>query len=251
MIVAAVPVKDLENAKQRLVPLLSPSERCDLARAMLEDVLAALCGAGLDAVLVVTRDAEVIELACRFAVAILEEVENRGHTEAVALAQRDAARRGARGFLTIPGDVPLVTAEEIRGVTGAAVPGRGAVFVPSRSGFGTNAALLTPPDVMPLKFGEPSFANHLTAARERGVEPTVLRLPGLGLDIDGPDDLPALVAEGGHTRSGRLLSAWGFPRRLTLPPHPTHNPLTFILSPPRGRGQGEGERRKGEGGRVP
>jgi len=68
---------------------------------------------------------------------------------------------------------------------------------------------------MPLKFGEPSFANHLTAARERGVEPTVLRLPGLGLDIDGPDDLAALVAEGTQTRSARLLRAWSFP------PHPT------------------------------
>ena len=28
------------------------------------------------------------------------------------------------------------------------------------------------------------------------------------------------------------------------PPHPTHNPLTFILSPPRGRGQGEGGEEK-------
>ena len=209
MIVAAVPVKDLVNAKQRLVPGLSPSERRNLARAMLEDVLAALGGAGLDAVLLITRDAEVIELARRFAVVILEEIDNRGHTEAVALAQREAVKMGAQVFLTIPGDVPLVTAEEIRAVTGAAVPGRGAVFVPSRSGFGTNAALLTPPDVMPLKFGEPSFANHLTAARERGVEPTVLSLPGLGLDIDGPDDLPALVTEGGHTRSGRLVKTWG------------------------------------------
>jgi 2-phospho-L-lactate guanylyltransferase len=209
MIVAAVPVKDLTNAKQRLVPVLPPSERHDLARAMLEDVLAALCGAGLDAVLVVTRDAEVIELARGLAVAILEEVDNRGHTEAVALAQREAARRGAHGFLTIPGDVPLVTAEEIRAVTQAAGAGRTAVFVPSSSGFGTNAALLTPPDVMPLKFGEPSFANHLTAARERGIEPTVLRLLGLGLDIDGPDDLPALVESGGETCSGRLVKTWG------------------------------------------
>ena len=215
MIVVAVPVKDLGNAKQRLVPALSPSERYLLARAMLEDVLEALCRGGLDAVLVVTRDAEVIELARRFAVAILEEVDNRGHTEAVALAQREAVRMGARAFLTIPGDVPLVTADEIHAVCRAGDPGRRAVFVPSRSGFGTNAALLSSPDVMPLKFGEPSFANHLTAARERGVEPTVLRLPGLGLDIDGPDDLPALLAEGGQARSGRLLRAWSF--ALTLP----------------------------------
>jgi 2-phospho-L-lactate guanylyltransferase len=209
MIVAAVPVKDLSNAKQRLVPVLSPSERSLLARAMLEDVLAALGGAGLDAVLLITRDAEVIELARRFAVVILEEIDNRGHTEAVALAQSEAVKMGAHAFLTIPGDVPLVTTAEIHAICRAADPGRRAVFVPSRSGFGTNAALLTPPDVMPLKFGEPSFANHLTAARERGVEPTVLRQPGLGLDIDGPDDLPALVTEGGHTRSGRLVKTWG------------------------------------------
>ncbi len=46
----AVPVKDLVNAKQRLIPALSPAERRELARAMLEDVLdaaaAALPGVG-------------------------------------------------------------------------------------------------------------------------------------------------------------------------------------------------------------
>lgn len=216
MIVAAVPVKDLVNAKQRLISVLSPVERRELARAMLEDVLTTLAEPGADLVLVVTRDPEVIELARRFAVTILDEAENRGHTEAVALAQRQAARMGADGFLTIPGDVPLVTAQEIHEVTRRAGPGSSAVFVPSRSGFGTNAALLTPPDVMPLKFGEPSFANHLTAARERGFEPTVLRLPGLGLDIDGPDDLAALVEEGEQTRSSRLLRAWGWPTSRTF-----------------------------------
>ncbi len=210
--VAAVPAKDLENAKQRLIPLLSPSERRALARAMLEDVLGTLSQAGLDAVFVITRDAEVIELCRRYPVTILEEADNRGHTEAVALAQREAVRGGADGFLTIPGDVPLVTPGEIRAVGEARGAAPAAVLVPSRSGFGTNAVLLAPPDAMPLKFGEPSFANHLSAARARGIDPAVLRLPGLGLDIDGPDDLAALVAEGGQTRSGRLLRAFGFPR---------------------------------------
>lgn len=211
--VAAVPVKDLINAKQRLIPILPPAGRRDLARAMLEDVLAALGGAGLDGVFVVTRDAAVMELARRFPVTILEEPENRGHTEAVALAQRHAAGMGADRFLTIPGDVPRVTAEEIRELLRAAGAAPAAVFVPSRSGFGTNAALLAPPDVMPLKFGEPSFANHLTAARERGLEPRVLTLPGLGLDIDDPDDLAALVESGGQTRTSRLLVALGVPGR--------------------------------------
>lgn len=214
MTLAAVPAKDLANAKQRLIPILSPSERRELARAMLEDVLAALGGAGLDAVLVVTGDPEVIELARRFAVTIVLEPENRGHTEAVALAQREAVRRGAKRFLTIPGDVPRVTASEIRAVCRASGAGPGVAFVPSRSGFGTNGVLLAPPDIMPLKFGEPSFQNHLSAARERGLEPRVLNLPGLALDIDGPEDLAALVEGPDLTRSGSLLRSLGIRGRL-------------------------------------
>lgn len=212
--VAALPVKDLANAKERLIPLLSPGERRELARAMLEDVLDALLRAPLDRIVVVTRDPEVAELARRRSVSILEEEANRGHTEAVALAQQQSAASSVQRFLTIPGDVPLVTAEEIALICRSAPPGPGALFVPSRSGLGTNGALLTPPDLMPLKFGEPSFANHVTAARARGIEPVVLPLPGLGLDIDGPEDLRLLVEHDETSRAGRLLRELGVRERL-------------------------------------
>ena len=46
MTVLAIPVKDLVNAKQRLIPLLAAEERRALATAMLEDVLAALLAEG-------------------------------------------------------------------------------------------------------------------------------------------------------------------------------------------------------------
>lgn len=212
--VAALPVKDLANAKERLIPLLSPGERRELARAMLEDVLDALLRAPLDRIVVVTRDPEVTELARRRSVSTLEEEVNRGHTEAVALAQQQSAASSVQRFLTIPGDVPLVTAEEIALICRSAPPGPGVLFVPSRSGLGTNGALLTPPDLMPLKFGEPSFANHVTAARARGIEPVVLPLPGLGLDIDGPEDLRLLVEHDETSRAGRLLRELGVRERL-------------------------------------
>ncbi|MBI4607770.1 MAG: 2-phospho-L-lactate guanylyltransferase [Candidatus Rokubacteria bacterium] len=212
--VAAIPAKDLENAKQRLVPVLSPDERRALARAMLEDVLEAVTAADLSSVLVVTRDPEVIALVRAFPVTVLEEPENRGHTEAVALARGFAAERGAERFLTVPGDVPQVTPQEITALA-EAVPSRpGVAFVPSRSGFGTNGAVLSPPDVMALKFGEPSFPNHLFAARRRGLDPVVLRFPGLGLDIDGPEDLRALLESERQTRSWRLVRGFGIEARL-------------------------------------
>ena len=202
MIVAAVPVKDLINAKQRLVPALGAAERAALAVAMLQDVLAALAAARLDRVWVVTREPAVVALARARGAEPLAEDANRGHTAAVARAQAEATRLGARVFLTVPGDVPCVTADEIRRLAG------GPAFVPSRSGLGTNGAALTPPDAMPLTFGEPSFDNHLAAARARGLEPRVLALPGLGLDVDAPDDLAALLAAPGATVSARLVASW-------------------------------------------
>jgi 2-phospho-L-lactate guanylyltransferase len=207
MLVAAVPIKDLVNAKQRLVPTLTGAERAALAAAMLEDVLGALMAARLDRVWVVTHEPAVATLARAHGAEPLSEDVNRGHTAAVARAQTEATRLGARVFLTIPGDVPCVTTDEIRRLAEAAAPGAPA-FAPSRSGLGTNGAALSPPDAMPLTFGEPSFDNHLAAARARGLAPRVLTLPGLALDVDAPDDLAALLAASGSTRSARLVASW-------------------------------------------
>jgi 2-phospho-L-lactate guanylyltransferase len=215
--VVAVPVKDLVNAKQRLIPLLAPPERGELARTMLEDVLDALDRARLGDVFVVTRDPAVEVLAKRHGAATLGEEVNRGHTEAVARAQRAALARGARRFVTIPGDVPCTTADELTTLAAALPPGPGVAFVPSLSGFGTNAVLLEPPDRLPLKFGEPSFENHLVAARAAGLQPLVLRLPGIGLDIDAPEDLALLLERGPGTRSAGLLRSLGVPARLAAP----------------------------------
>jgi 2-phospho-L-lactate guanylyltransferase len=212
MIVAAVPVKDLVNAKQRLVPALAPAQRAALAAAMLADVLAALMASRLDRVWVVTREPAVAALARGHGAEPLAEDDNRGHTAAVSRAQDEAVRAGAHVFLTVPGDVPCVTADEIRRLAEAAAPGN-PVFVPSRSGLGTNGAALAPPDAMPLTFGEPSFEKHLAAARARALTPRVLPLPGLGLDVDAPDDLEALLAAPVTTASARLVAEWrGGPR---------------------------------------
>ncbi len=213
-VVVAVPVKDLVNAKQRLAAFLFPPERRDLAGAMLEDVLEALAGARIGQVLVVTRDPDVEALAARHGAGTLREESNLGHTEAVAHAQRAALARGAARFLTVPGDVPCVTPAELRTLLKTPLDAPGALFVPSLSGFGTNAALLEPPDAMSLKFGEPSFDNHLVAARAAALRPLVLRLPGIGLDIDTPDDLGLLLERGPSTRSARLLVSLDVPARL-------------------------------------
>ena len=187
----------------------------ELADAMLRDVLTALSAGRAGQVWVVTRDLRVARLAQGFDTGVLAETENRGHTAAVAQAQAVAARAGARIFLTVPGDTPCVTASEIGELISAARAAHpAAVLVPSRSGLGTNGVALSPPSAMPLTFGEPSFDNHVEVARGRGLGPRILRLPGLGLDIDAPEDLLALAAEAPETRSGNLLTRWKIIERI-------------------------------------
>lgn len=218
MIVAAVPVKDLVNAKQRLMRVLDAPQRRALARAMLADVLRALGSTGLDRVWVVTREPEVVALAHAFGAEPLAEAENRGHTAAVAAAQAEAARAGADVFLTIPGDVPCITAAEIGTIVDALPAPPAVVFAPSRSGLGTNGVLLAPPALMPLRFGEPSFDNHLAAARALRLVSRIVSLPGLGLDVDDPEDLAALLATGAETESARLVAGWRVLERAAAAP---------------------------------
>jgi 2-phospho-L-lactate guanylyltransferase (CobY/MobA/RfbA family) len=71
---------------------------------------------------------------------------------------------------------------------------------------------------MPLTFGEPSFDNHLAAARRHGLTSRVLHLPGLALDIDAGADLRALLETGTDTETGRLLASWSIAERLDLEP---------------------------------
>jgi len=102
--------------------------------------------------------------------------------------------------------VPLATPSEISRIVSGPWPAERAlaVIVPARSGGGTNALMLSPPDALAPCFGELSFASHYRQALERGLDPHVLRLRGLGKDIDEPADLAALL----ETRRGSARYAF-------------------------------------------
>ena len=204
---AVVPVKDLDGAKQRLAGVLDRPVRAALFRVMLEDVLEALSGvAALAGIMLVTRDPEAVALAGRYGAECLIEPENRGHTAAVEFAARALAGRGARALLQVPGDVPRVTSAEIEAVIAAHAAAPAVTIAPSRDHLGSNAVLCSPPDVFPFRFGEDSFHPHLAAARAIGIEPAVVERPGIGLDVDTPDDLEAFLASPSDTRAYRFLT---------------------------------------------
>ena len=218
---AVLPIKDFRQAKQRLAGFLSAVERRLLAEAMAEDVLETLSQVSeLSEIIVVTRDERAFELAARHGARVLAEPSNDGQSAAVERAAAALGRAGVESLLQVPGDVPGASADEIAAVLaahGRASNGAPAVtLVPSYDRRGTNCVLCSPPDVLPFAFGHDSFEPHCEAARAQGIAPRIIALPGLGLDIDTPDDLRAFVARPAAGRTLDYLRESGIAERLLV-----------------------------------
>jgi 2-phospho-L-lactate guanylyltransferase len=220
---AVVPVKDTAEAKQRLAGVLSPAQRRELALAMLDHVLAVLSSVPeLAGILVVTVDPEAAAVAASYRARVSAAGAREGHSGAIAAAAGELAARGT-DLLTVPGDIPLVEAADIRELLSAHYEevrrsSRGFSIVPARDRRGSNAVLCSPADAVPLRFGNDSFLPHLSAARACGIEPRILELPRIALDIDSPEDLARWLAIPSCTRARGLLDQWRkdeFPWRAT------------------------------------
>jgi len=191
---AVVPVKEMTGAKQRLAGVLTEPQRRALAAAMLEDVLDVLVAVpALAGIVIVTVDPQATRLAQRIGARVFTEAARDGHTAAATTAAHALAREGRGGMITVPGDIPRLTVAEFSQVLAAHRPAPSFTIVPAHDDLGSNAVLCSPPDAVPLRFGEDSFFPHLDAARRCGIEPTVVRLPGIGMDIDHPADLAAFA----------------------------------------------------------
>jgi 2-phospho-L-lactate guanylyltransferase len=191
---AVVPVKEMAGAKQRLAGVLTEPQRRALAAAMLEDVLDVLVTVpALAGIVIVTVDPQATRLAQRIGARVFTDAARDGHIGAVTAAARALAREGRGGMITVPGDIPRITAAEFSRVLAAHRLAPAFTIVPAHDDLGSNAVLCSPPDAVPLRFGDDSFFPHLAAARSCGIEPTVVRLPGIGMDIDHPADLVAFA----------------------------------------------------------
>ncbi len=205
-----IPVKSLSTAKQRLADALNQSQRSQLAEAMLRDVMTAASGP-LDRIDVslVTGDARAQHLAREFGFGVIEDTRNESETAAIEMATAWCEQHVYDTTIVVPGDIPLITSDELHSVLDAA-PAEGAVFVPAYDRRGSNCILRRPASLIPLRFGNDSFLPHCEAMRKTGKELVILEMPGIGLDIDNPHELGLLLRREGGTNAQRLLRSWGF-----------------------------------------
>ena len=186
-----IPVKVFDAAKSRLGPAIPVSMRRDVASRLFRRTADVLRQAGMDQVVVVTRDKEVGEWSSAYGWAVVEEAGS-SHSAAVRQgAEWVVLRHGADAIAAVSADLPLLAVSDVRALLRRAAPGR-LVVAPDRLGTGTNAVVLAPPLAMEFAFGKDSFRKHMERARCAGLEVVVVRTAGLGVDLDEVGDLDCL-----------------------------------------------------------
>jgi len=203
---AVIPVKQISQAKQRLSPLLSTEERRDFFSAMLEDVLSMMVKIDFfEKIILATNCPHAISIAGRHGITHFETGPDDGLNQAAGETVNHLLENGIRDMFLIPGDIPLITEEEINSVLKAHPSAPSLTIIPSRDKLGSNCILLSPPSRMPLKFGPDSYFRHLEIAQTNGLKINPMVFPGFGLDIDEPKDLFELLKAEGNTLSQKYL----------------------------------------------
>lgn len=182
-----LPVKDFKDAKHRLAPRLSPNERFGLARAMMSDVLGALTQSRMsERVVVFTAGPEAAQMSRARGFEVVVEKHVAGHSAAVNYMVGQL-RPGSSKLMIIPADLPFLTSGDVD--TALEKADDAILLIPSRDGTGTNGMVFTPPMRIAAEYGEGSLRRHLSNAADAGIRATVVEIPGIGFDIDTPEDL--------------------------------------------------------------
>jgi len=215
-----VPVKSPRRAKHRLETVLSEPERERLAGVMAREVFAAVSGLTGYGRFVISDDPDILEVGRRFGLEPLLDRVGQGQSAAVRQGFAAAWEQGFTAALTIPGDVPAVTPQELTDLC-TYRPEIEVVLAPDRERLGTNGLRLVPPHAITLRFGEDSFSLHQAEARRANRSFEVRDVEGLRYDLDRPDDVVAFMQLSRDTATRRLLQELGAADRVlaSTPPH--------------------------------
>lgn len=186
-----VPHRGLSVAKTRLAPVLDANERMALARTLLSRVLRVAREAAPD--VVVISPAADLQPTVGEAGARLVVQHGMGLNQGLDQARREALAEGVDTLAVLHGDLPNLSADDIRALLDAIGDGTGGVpgvaIAPDRTGAGTNGLAMRPPDAIGFRFGPGSRAAHLAEAEQARVPSSVVERPGLAFDLDTPEDL--------------------------------------------------------------
>jgi 2-phospho-L-lactate guanylyltransferase len=181
---------------------LTPEERAELTRRLLESTIRVLNGVDeLEKILVVSRDRKVLKIARREGASTFNETDKQGLNSALTRASHVAVAKKADCVLILPADLPFIKEEDIELMIHQAaeeiVPGgkrtngcqrRTMAICSDRDQDGSNGLLVCPPAGFTFQYGPNSFSRHIDEADRLGMAVRIIDSPGLRFDIDSEED---------------------------------------------------------------
>ena len=184
---AVVPQKALATAKSRLRRILDQPARAQFSLCSLEMVCGALRAVtSVKSVTIMTPDPSVHRHADAWGVGTAFDAYPDLNAALAALFTCLAGRD--HGLLVVAADLPFLRPSDVAALLARGTPSS-VVLAPSKDGTGTNALLLPPGVTMHPAYGPGSLFAHRERARHLGMRVVEVRRPGLGFDIDHPEDL--------------------------------------------------------------
>ncbi len=214
---ALVPIKDFARAKSRLAAALSPEQCSELARSMAADVVTALRDCpDIGHVVCLGQEPCIRDFAAEYGCEFIAERAGTGLSASLDQAARQLEKKGARKLLVVPGDLPVITPDDL--VSLLDKHRDGLTICPAGRDGGTNAIIISPPTGIHFRFGKQSCERHIRAAEAAGLEHRNVNATAFRYDIDVPADLAWLcsVEPDGHT--GRFLNRSSIPATFCQPP---------------------------------
>lgn len=187
---AIIPVKPLANAKSRLIPALTPTQRQQLAEQMFRHVLSIATNVPqLAGTLVISRDNKALAIAREYGAKTVQESGAPEMNAALMRATSLIARWRGSGVLILPADLPLLATEDVVSMLEMGDNLYSVVIATDQDRDGTNAMLVRPPGLMEYGYGPGSFDRHIERGKAAGAIVHIYDSERLELDIDLPEDL--------------------------------------------------------------
>jgi 2-phospho-L-lactate guanylyltransferase len=199
-IYAIIPVSKFKDAKTRLSPFLSQSEREGLLKAMLKDVVGSLQNF-IDNIVIISHDEDVLNFAKELGTIALKENDNSnlnlGLNQAMEFVKDKALK-----VLIIPSDIPLISKSNIETIIDYSKQ-QEFIIVPSRGG-GTNSLIIKPLSIE-MEFGDYSFFKHINNGHKNNLNPVVYDSFFLSLDVNTTEDLGEIILHGKGSETEKYL----------------------------------------------
>lgn len=139
--------------------------------------------------MIVSYDPTALTISRDYGVRTIQESRNTNINKALRKGTLAAKTFNVNSILIIPADLPLINAEDIRGLLSKSKKAPEIIITPDRRMNGTNALYINPVGILDYDFGMWSFRKHVEQAERKNINIEIYNNDKLSFDLDMPEDL--------------------------------------------------------------